>query len=139
MSPKGGSEKITSANLEIGSTISQASASFLDRHGLPLVPQPSYFKDDPLVGFYNFSITNDISKRHNPSLVLFSKAMGVSSKTAAYNTTTYIIIGWPLCKQPFIWNPCTNVYGRRPIALLTTVIGGIGSACSPNFATLEHM
>ncbi|KAF7945046.1 hypothetical protein EAE96_009829 [Botrytis aclada] len=88
MSPKVGSEKTTLANLEIGSTISQASAIILDHHGLPLVPQPSCFKDDPL---------------------------------------------------PFIWNPCTNVYGRRPIALLsmlTTVIGGIGSACSPTFATL---
>lgn len=41
--------------------------------------------------------------------------------------------------QPFIWNPLTNVYGRRPIALLTTLMtiaGGVGSACSPNFATL---
>ncbi|TGO82316.1 hypothetical protein BPOR_0863g00010 [Botrytis porri] len=68
----------------------------------------------------------------NPSLVLLSKAMDVSSKTAAYSTTTCIIIGG-------LSNPCTNVYGRRPIALLsmlTTVIGGIDSACSPNFATL---
>lgn len=52
MSPKGGSEKITLANLEIDSTISQASAIFLDHHGLPLVPQPSCFKDDPLVDFF---------------------------------------------------------------------------------------
>ncbi|TGO25401.1 hypothetical protein BPAE_0081g00350 [Botrytis paeoniae] len=120
MSPKGGSEKTTAADFEIGSTISQASAVILDHHGLPLIPQPSPFNAAAI----------------NPSLVLLSKAMGLSSKTAAYSTTTCIIIGG---LSPFIWNPCTNVYGRRPIALLsmlTTVIGGIGSACSPNFATL---
>ncbi|TGO78540.1 hypothetical protein BELL_0063g00230 [Botrytis elliptica] len=65
--------------------------------------------------------------------------MGVSSKTAVYSTTTCIIIGG---LSPFIWNPCTDVCGRRPftlLAMLTTFIGGIGSACSPNFATLEHL
>ncbi|TEY47611.1 hypothetical protein BOTCAL_0303g00030 [Botryotinia calthae] len=114
MSPKGGSEKTASANLEIASTLSQASAIILDHNGLPLVSQPSCSKDDPLT----------------------LKAMGMSSKAAAYSTTTCIIIGG---LSPFIGNPCTNVYGSRPIALLsmlTTVIGGIVSACSPNFATL---
>ncbi|THV52380.1 hypothetical protein BGAL_0080g00020 [Botrytis galanthina] len=67
MSPKGGSEKITSANLEIGSTISQASGIILDRYGLPLVLQPSRFKDDPLVSFYELSVADRISDRtvHN--------------------------------------------------------------------------
>ena len=58
MSPKGGSEKKASANLEIGCTVSQASAVALDHHGLPVVPQSSCFKDDPLVSFYNLSVTN---------------------------------------------------------------------------------
>lgn len=58
MGPKGGSEKTASANIEIGSTVSQASAVALDHHGLPVVPQPSCFKDDPLVSFYNLSVTN---------------------------------------------------------------------------------
>ncbi|KAK6596507.1 major facilitator superfamily transporter [Botrytis cinerea] len=65
----------------------------------------------------------------NPNLVLSSEAMGMSSKTTAHSTTT--------C--PFVWNTCTNGYGHQPIALLsmsTTVIGGIGSASSPNFATI---
>lgn len=61
MSPKGGSEKITLANLEIGSTISQASGIKLDRHGLPLVHQPICFKDDPLVSFYELFVANRIS------------------------------------------------------------------------------
>lgn len=58
MSPKGGSEKKASANLEIGCTVSQASAVALDHHGLPVVPQSSCFKDDLLVSFYNLSVTN---------------------------------------------------------------------------------
>lgn len=72
----------------------------------------------------------------NPSLVLLSKAMGVSSKTAAYSTTTGIIFGG---LSPFLWTPLTNVYGRRPItllAILVTVLGSIGSANSPHFAAL---
>lgn len=72
----------------------------------------------------------------NPSLVLLSKAMGVNSKTAAYSTTTGIIVGGV---SPFIWTPLTNFYGRRPItlfAILLTILGGVGSGVSPHFAAL---
>lgn len=72
----------------------------------------------------------------NPSLVLLARAVGVDSKTAAYSTTTAIIVGGV---SPFIWTPLTNVYGRRPITLLAiflTIMGGIGSGLSPNFSAL---
>ena len=72
----------------------------------------------------------------NPSLVLLSKAMHVDSKIAAYSTTTGIILGGV---SPFIWTPLTNYYGRRPITLLAiimTILGGIGSAESPHFNAL---
>ncbi len=72
----------------------------------------------------------------NPSLVLLSKAFHVDSKTAAYSTTTGIILGGV---SPFIWAPLTNIYGRRPItllAILLTVLGGIGSGLSPDFSSL---
>lgn len=72
----------------------------------------------------------------NPSLVLLSKAMHKDSKVAAYSTTTAIILGGV---SPFFWTPLTNVYGRRPItllALLLTILGGIGSGLSPHFAAL---
>lgn len=62
--------------------------------------------------------------------------MHVSSKTAAYSTTTAIILGGV---SPFIWTPLTNVYGRRPLTLLAivfTIAGGIGSATAPDFSTL---
>lgn len=120
----------------------------LDSNGLPLVPQPSRFKDDPLnwpswlkwavliqVGFmaflgpYNAALIN-------PSLVLLSEAMHVNTQTAAYSTTTGIIMGGV---SPFIWTPLTNYVGRRPItllAILLTILGGIGSGASPNFSAL---
>lgn len=119
-----------------------------DSNGLPLVPQPSRFKDDPLnwpkwlkwsvliqvgmmafLGPYNAALVN-------PSLVLLSEAMHVDSKTAAYSTTTGIIMGGI---SPFLWTPLSNVYGRRPITLLAifiTIMGGIGSGVSPGFSAL---
>lgn len=72
----------------------------------------------------------------NPSIVLLSKAMHVDSKTAAYSTTTAIIIGGV---SPFILTPISDVYGRRPVtlfALLITTLGSVGSGRSMNFATL---
>jgi MFS family permease len=72
----------------------------------------------------------------NPSLVLLSDTINVSSKTAAYTTTTAIILGGV---SPFIWTPLTNYYGRRPItllAILLTIIGGIGSGASATFSQL---
>jgi len=41
--------------------------------------------------------------------------------------------------SPFIWTPLTNFYGRRPItllAILLTILGGVGSGASPNFNAL---
>ncbi|KUJ22913.1 MFS general substrate transporter [Mollisia scopiformis] len=120
----------------------------LDNNGLPLVPQPSRFKDDPLnwpswlkwavliqVGFMAFLGPYN-SALINPSLVLLSNAINVSSKTAAYTTTTSIILGGI---SPFIWTPLTNYHGRRPItlvAILLTILGGIGSGVSSSFSEL---
>ena len=144
----------------------------LDYNGLPLVPQPSRFKDDPLVSideaYFTVIMVHDRRSDHlqnwpswlkwavliqvgfmaflgpynaaliNPSLVLLSKAFKVSSKTAAYSTTTGIILGGV---SPFIFAPLTNYYGRRPITLLAmimAILGGVGSAVSPppNFSAL---
>jgi MFS family permease len=72
----------------------------------------------------------------NPSLVLLSSALHVTSMTAAYSTTTAIIVGGI---SPFIWAPLANFYGRRPttlLAIIITILGGIGSGASPNFAAL---
>jgi MFS family permease len=74
----------------------------------------------------------------NPSLVLLSEGIGVDSKTAAYTTTTAIILSGV---SPFIWTPLTNYYGRRPItlcAIVLTILGGVGSGVSPDFGLCER-
>ena len=72
----------------------------------------------------------------NPSLVLLSKHFQVSSKIAAYSTTTAIIVGGV---SPFLFAPLANYYGRRPvtlIAILITVAGSIASGKAPTFSAL---
>ena len=72
----------------------------------------------------------------NPSLLLLSKHFHVSSKIAAYNTTTAIILGGV---SPFLFAPLTNYYGRRPITLLAIVItiaGSVASGKAPTFGAL---
>ncbi|KAA8576542.1 hypothetical protein MFRU_009g03680 [Monilinia fructicola] len=120
----------------------------LDQHGLPLVPQPSQFQDDPLnwptwlkwavliqvgymafLGPYNAALIN-------PSLILLSDGLDVSPKVAAYSTTTAIIMGGV---SPFIYTPLSNIYGRRPVtlfAIVLTIIGGVTSASSTTFSQL---
>ncbi|PVH78809.1 MFS general substrate transporter [Cadophora sp. DSE1049] len=141
-------EKTHAEEMRHDSASTSAESLRLDSNGLPLVPQPSRFKDDPLnwpswlkwavliqVGFmaflgpYNAALIN-------PSLVLLSEAMNVTTQKAAYSTTTGIIIGGI---SPFIWTPLTNYVGRRPItllAILLTILGGIGSGASSNFSAL---
>ncbi|KAF9061182.1 major facilitator superfamily domain-containing protein [Rhodocollybia butyracea] len=118
----------------------------LDRHGLPLVPQPSRFRDDPLnwplwmkwavliqiaifafLGPFNSAVVN-------PSLVLLAASLNVDSTVASYNNTCSIIAGG---LSPFIFTPLTNIYGRRPVtlfAMLLTIAGGIGSGASTTYA-----
>ncbi|KAJ7931296.1 major facilitator superfamily domain-containing protein [Mycena leptocephala] len=125
---------------------SDTSSLQLDRHGLPLVPQPTRFKDDPLnwplwlkwtvlvqVGFFAF-LGPFNSAVVNPSLVLLADGLHVDSTTASYTTTCAIIAGG---LTPFIFTPLTNIYGRRPVtlfAMLMTIAGGIGSGSSTSYA-----
>ncbi|KAF2102919.1 MFS general substrate transporter [Rhizodiscina lignyota] len=120
----------------------------LDPYGIPLKPQPSRFKDDPLnwprwlkwsvliqVGFMAFLGPFNAAVP-NPSLVLLGKAFHRPVEIVTYSTTTSIILGGV---SPFIWTPLTNVYGRRPITLLSqifAIVGQIGSANSKTFSQL---
>lgn len=62
--------------------------------------------------------------------------MGISIKVASYNTTLAIAIAGV---APLIWSPLSNVYGRRPLYLFSSVIGivaGAGSAVATEWGTL---
>ena len=120
----------------------------LDQHGLPLVPQPSQWKDDPLnwprwlkwavliqvsfmafLGPFNAAVVN-------PSLVLLSKGFHESVARVTYSTQVCIIFGGV---ASFIWAPLTNYYGRRPVtimALLFGIFGQVGAGQSKTYASL---
>ncbi|OAA58653.1 Major facilitator superfamily domain protein [Niveomyces insectorum RCEF 264] len=120
----------------------------LDPHGLPLVPQPSKFKDDPLnwprwlkwavllqVSFMAF-LGPFNSAVPNPSMNLLSKSFHLPVVTVAYSTTTAIITAGV---SPFLLVPMSNVWGRRPLCLLcllVTIVSHIGTAKSTTFSAL---
>ncbi|KAI2463288.1 major facilitator superfamily domain-containing protein [Annulohypoxylon bovei var. microspora] len=104
----------------------------LDMHGLALVPQPSKFRDDPLnwpiwmkwlvllqvsflamLGPFNSSVVN-------PALVPLAVLFKVPLGSAPLQTTTAII---SVGVAPLFFTPLANIYGRRPIYLLSTLIG----------------
>lgn len=62
--------------------------------------------------------------------------MGVSVTVASYSTTIAIVFAGV---TPFIYSPLSNIYGRRPVYIISTVIGIVASAgCAvcTNWATL---
>ncbi|KAL7932212.1 major facilitator superfamily domain-containing protein [Trichoderma chlorosporum] len=119
----------------------------LDANGLPLVPQPSDHKDDPLNWSYWYKCyvlgllcllafvvqfgAGMVPAAFNPIAV----AYGVSKQQASYLTTSYTLLGGV---TPLIITPFVNLWGRRPAYLLFTLIaigGNIGSAYAPNYGT----
>jgi MFS family permease len=60
----------------------------------------------------------------NPALVPLAAHFHVTSVQASYQTTT-VIVAVGIC--PLLWGPLSNVYGRRPVYLLSTAIGVLGT------------
>jgi MFS family permease len=55
---------------------------------------------------------------------------------ASYQTTTVIVV---VGVSPLLWGPLANVYGRRPVYILSTligVLGTIGTGIAKTWATL---
>ena len=65
-----------------------------------------------------------------------SKFLDKSVVKTAYITSVFLLF---IGIAPLIWSPIANVYGRRPvyiITLLLAIITGAGSGAAPNYATL---
>ncbi|KAF9067103.1 MFS general substrate transporter, partial [Rhodocollybia butyracea] len=120
----------------------------LDNYGVPLTPQPSDDPEDPLnwSGIYRVFLLLQVSALAflgtynpaiiNPALNELSAQFGVSVITASYQTTVVIALNG-IC--PFIFIPFANTYGRRPVYLVTTLIGSLsalGCAYAQNFGQL---
>lgn len=136
----------------------------LDQHGFPLIPQPSNFKDDPLVFHLYVNCWNRLTTAQNwplwtkwmvliqvsllaflgpfnssvinPAFIVLAKHFSISSQEASYQTTTAIIAAGIF---PIFYTPVANVYGRRPVYLLATLVGIIASVCgaiAPTWSSL---
>lgn len=136
----------------------------LDPHGFALVPTPSHFRDDPLVrsslvpkipfdtdcpvqnwpswlkwlvllqasvmallGPFNSAVIN-------PALLPLADNFHISKVEASWQTTISILAAGV---APLFWTPLANIYGRRLIYLVSTLIGigaTIGTALSTTWA-----
>ncbi|KAK2599694.1 hypothetical protein N8I77_011427 [Diaporthe amygdali] len=116
----------------------------LDKHGLPLVPQPSNHKDDPLnwSPAWKLAVLLQISLLAligpmaaaviNPAFVPLGKAFGISPVAASYELTMYIIFAGV---GPLLIVPFANVYGRRPIYLGGNLLAAIANLVAGNCST----
>ena len=120
----------------------------LDKFGLPMVPQPSDHKDDPLnwtlmqkywivILMSAFTVSAQLgSALLNPVFVKVAKDLHVTVVQTSYSTTVFILFTgvFPLFITPF-----ANIYGRRVLYLISALIamaGFIGSAASPSYGGL---
>ena len=117
----------------------------LDRHGLPLAPQPSDHPDDPLNWPYwqrvyiallvaTLGCISQLgSALINPAFTQMAKDLDVTVEQASYCTTVFILFGGvaPVAVVPF-----ANVYGRRILYIIFIIIGAAGqfvSAAAPTY------
>ncbi|KAH8804475.1 major facilitator superfamily domain-containing protein [Xylogone sp. PMI_703] len=124
-----------------------ASVLKLDQHGLPLVPQPSDHKDDPLnwSKWYKYYVLTLLcllafvvqfgAGMITPALAEIAKRYDTSIQRMSYMITSYILFTGVI---PLLITPFVNIYGRRPAYLIFTLIGiagNIGSGYAPTYAT----
>ncbi|KAJ7660368.1 MFS general substrate transporter [Mycena polygramma] len=117
----------------------------LDHTGLPLIPQPSDDPEDPLnwsrgekylivaiasfVAFLGpFALASS-----NPAYAQIGESLGVTAIEASYIGTVGIASAG---LGSFIWAPISNVYGRRPVLILSQAMGvaaGFGAAYAKSY------
>ncbi|KAJ7598968.1 MFS general substrate transporter [Mycena floridula] len=141
-------EKIATEDRLSTSSVEKPVLLKLDGHGLPLVPQPSNDKNDPLnwpwgkkmivltimsilafFGSFNLAVMN-------PAYAQVAIALNVTVMEASYIGTISIAGGGVAC---FLWVPIANVYGRRPVlvaAQILAVCAGFGSAFATSYRSI---
>lgn len=116
----------------------------LDKYGLPLEPQPSDHKDDPLnwpwiqrvyiaslISLLGFTAQLG-SALINPAFVIMSNDLKITVEQASYCTTVFILFGGVL--SMFIV-PFANFYGRRICYMIFTIIAAAGAFASAGAPT----
>ncbi|KAF7358685.1 MFS general substrate transporter [Mycena sanguinolenta] len=119
---------------EKGSIQSSNETLKLDHHGLPLIPQPSDDPEDPLnwsriqkyiivfisalIAFFGYLFAREFQSRASYIGTIGIAAAGIGS---------------------FVWGPLSNVYGRRPVLILSQAIAiaaGFGAAFAKSYGTI---
>ncbi|OAG36750.1 hypothetical protein AYO21_09023 [Fonsecaea monophora] len=118
----------------------------LDEHGLPLVPQPTDHKADPLnwPKWYKYYVLFLLCLlafcvQFGAGMVpaafgVIAKDFGVTHQQASYLTTSYTLFGGI---TPLLLTPYVNMYGRRPAYLIFTLIAigaNVGSGYASTYA-----
>ncbi|KAF7307688.1 MFS general substrate transporter [Mycena kentingensis (nom. inval.)] len=120
----------------------------LDKHGLPLIPQPSSDPSDPLnwpmwvkigillqvswlagLGPLNQAVVN-------PAYVPLAAHFHKTTVVASYQTTIAIAFAGI---GSFLWVPLANTYGRRPVLLFTTLLAAASSLASGKATTWSQL
>ncbi|KAJ7935430.1 major facilitator superfamily domain-containing protein [Mycena leptocephala] len=117
----------------------------LQRHGtLDIEPLPSMNDADPnlkkiinlvLIAFHAMMATFTAASIQS-AFVDIAKDLHIPVQTATYLTSLVIAI---LGGAPLFWRPLANVYGRRPIfliSLICSLVGNIGCANSHSYGTM---
>ncbi|CAG8977490.1 hypothetical protein HYALB_00009322 [Hymenoscyphus albidus] len=115
-----------------------------DKHGLPFVPQPSPYSDDPLnwSPFLKLSVAIQVSwlaclgimsaASINPAFVPLGKAFQINTVEASYELTVFIVFSGV---GPLFTTPFANVYGRRPIYLIGNLLAAITNVIAGHCTT----
>ncbi|KAI1733987.1 MFS general substrate transporter [Xylaria scruposa] len=106
----------------------------LDKAGLPLVPQPTSRKDDPLnwspalkfavciqVSFLAF-LGPLASAVINPAFVPLAEAFSITPVEASYELTVFLVFS---AAGPLFVLPVANTYGRRPLFLAGSLLAAV--------------
>lgn len=141
-------QQIECVDKEIGVSESREPALKLDEDGIPLNPQPTDSKHDPLNWPYlakvyivllvsGLGFVNQLgSALINPAFVVMSEDLGITVEKASY-CTTVVILFMGVC--PMFVVPFSNVYGRRILYVIFTTIAAacqFGSGASSTYGGL---
>lgn len=120
----------------------------LDKHGLPLIPQPTEDPQDPLnwkpwlklLVLIEISLLTLLSLLSasviTPTFQVLSKYLHKGLAETAYITGIFILTSG---LSAILWNPIGNVYGRRPlylIGIVASVASLVASGLSRSYVEL---
>ncbi|KAJ7163021.1 MFS general substrate transporter [Mycena filopes] len=120
----------------------------VDRHGLPLIPQPSSDPSDPLnfPQWLKIAVLLQVSFLAglgplnqaviNPAYVPLAAHFHKTTVVASYQTTIAIAFAGV---GSFLWVPLANTYGRRPLLLFTALLAAASSLASGKAETWSQL